>query len=126
MAGRAVHALEVAGKHLAREPEKLDWCVDEFVKMLKLIHSTKVPAGKLPDMKNNALGWAEFLKDYLPQEAESKLLSLVEAIPYDDHMLHGDYHTKNLELQNDEVLLIDMDTLAVHRHGHAGCRKPHF
>ena len=28
-------------------------------------------------------------------------------------MLHGDYHTKNLELQNDEVLLIDMDTLAV-------------
>ena len=27
-------------------------------------------------------------------------------------MLHGDYHTKNLELQNDEVLLIDMDTLA--------------
>lgn len=28
-------------------------------------------------------------------------------------MIHGDYHTKNLELQNDEVLLIDMDTLAV-------------
>ena len=100
-------------KILAREPEKLDWCVDEFVKMLKLIHSTKVPAGKLPDMKKNALGWVEFLKGYLPEEAENKLLSLVEAIPYDDHMLHGDYHTKNLELQNDEVLLIDMDTLAV-------------
>ncbi|MBQ7642562.1 MAG: ATP-binding protein, partial [Clostridia bacterium] len=28
-------------------------------------------------------------------------------------MIHGDYHTKNLELQGDEVLLIDMDTLAV-------------
>ena len=28
-------------------------------------------------------------------------------------MIHGDYHTKNLELQDDEVLLIDMDTLAV-------------
>ena len=34
-------------------------------------------------------------------------------MPHDDHMIHGDYHTKNLELQNDEVLLIDMDTLAV-------------
>ena len=42
-----------------------------------------------------------------------KLYALVEAVPHDDHMLHGDYHTKNLELQNDEVLLIDMDTLAV-------------
>ena len=100
-------------KILAKEPEKLDWCVAEFVKMLRLIHSTEVPAGKLPDMKQTALNWAAFLKDYLPEAAGEKLLSLVEAIPHDDHMLHGDYHTKNLELQNDEVLLIDMDTLAV-------------
>jgi aminoglycoside phosphotransferase (APT) family kinase protein len=28
-------------------------------------------------------------------------------------MLHGDLHTKNLELVGDEVLLIDMDTLSV-------------
>jgi anti-sigma regulatory factor (Ser/Thr protein kinase) len=28
-------------------------------------------------------------------------------------MIHGDYHTKNLELTGDEVLLIDMDTLAM-------------
>ena len=41
------------------------------------------------------------------------LITLVEAVSHDDHMIHGDYHTKNLELQNDEVLLIDMDTLAV-------------
>jgi anti-sigma regulatory factor (Ser/Thr protein kinase) len=27
-------------------------------------------------------------------------------------MIHGDYHTKNLQLTGDEVLLIDMDTLA--------------
>ena len=34
-------------KILAREPEKLDWCVQEFVNMLKKIHGTRVPAGKL-------------------------------------------------------------------------------
>ena len=100
-------------KILANEPEKLDWCVAEFAKMLRLIHSTEVPAGKLPDMKERALDWAAFMKDYLPKEAADKLYALVEAIPHDDHMLHGDYHTKNLELQNDEVLLIDMDTLSV-------------
>lgn len=100
-------------KILAREPEKLDWCVEEFAKMLKLIHSTEVPKGKLPDMRERALDWAAFMKDYLPESAGEKLGSMVAAIPHDDHMLHGDYHTKNLELQNDEVLLIDMDTLAV-------------
>jgi len=53
------------------------------------------------------------MQDYLPEEAAKKLLDLVTAVPHDDHMIHGDYHTKNLELQGDEVLLIDMDTLAV-------------
>ena len=100
-------------KILANEPEKFDWCVDEYVRMLKRIHSTEVPAGKLPDMKKTVLSWAEFMQDHLPEESGKKLLALVEAVPHDDHMIHGDYHTKNLELQDDEVLLIDMDTLAV-------------
>ena len=100
-------------KILVNDPGKLDWCVAEYVKMLKRIHATLVPEGKLPDMRATAISWARFLQDYLPEEAAKKLLALVEAVPHDDHMIHGDYHTKNLELQNDEVLLIDMDTLAV-------------
>ncbi|MBQ1390399.1 MAG: anti-sigma factor antagonist, partial [Firmicutes bacterium] len=100
-------------KILADEPEKMDWCLQEYVGMLKRIHGTLVPKGKLPDMRETALDWARFVRDYLPPEAGDKLVALVEAVPQDDHMIHGDYHTKNLELQGDEVLLIDMDTLAV-------------
>ena len=98
---------------LAEEPEKMDWCVKEYVEMLKKIHGTLVPPGKLPDMRETALSWARFMQDYLPEEAGKKLISLIEAVPHDDHMLHGDYHTKNMVIQKDEVLLIDMDTLAV-------------
>ena len=100
-------------KIIASEPEKLDWCVREFTAMLKKIHGTLVPVGKLPDMRETAIGWAEFMREHLPAAAGEKLVSLVRSVPHDDHMLHGDYHTKNLELQGDEVLLIDMDTLAV-------------
>lgn len=100
-------------KIIVNEPEKMDWCVSEFTEMLKKIHGTLVPAGKLPDMREKALEWAEFLRPKLPEEAGAKLCALIEAVPHDDHMIHGDYHTKNLELQDDEVLLIDMDTLAV-------------
>ena len=100
-------------KILATQPERMDWCVDEYVKMLNKIHSTVVPEGDLPDMTETALKWADFMKDYLPQESWQKLVSLIQAVPHDDHMIHGDYHTKNLELTNDEVILIDMDTLAV-------------
>lgn len=100
-------------KILATEPDKMDWCVDEFTGLLKKIHGTEVPEGDLPDMKDTVISWAEFMTDYLPEEAGAKLLSMVKAVPQDQHMIHGDYHTKNVELTGDEVLLIDMDTLAV-------------
>jgi len=93
--------------------------VDEIAKMsvdlLKLIHSTVIKPGTMPDMKAVALDWADFLRDYLPADQFEKLHSLVAAVPEDDHMMHGDYHIKNVMLQNGETLLIDMDTLC---HGH--------
>ena len=89
--------------------------VDEIAKMsvdlLKLIHSTKVKPDSMPDMKKIALNWAEFLADHLPAPLYEKLHALIAAVPDDDHMLHGDYHIKNVMLQNGECLLIDMDTL---------------
>ena len=100
-------------KILSSTPEKIDWCVEEYTDMLKRIHSTVVPEGSLPDMKETGRKWAEFVKDHLPEAYGEKLCSMVEEIPHDDHMIHGDYHLKNLELTGDEVLLIDMDTLAV-------------
>ena len=98
---------------IANEPDRVGWCVNEYVKMLKTIHGTLVPEGKLPEMKQTAIGWAEFMQDHLEKKYAEKLLALVKAVPDDSHMIHGDYHTQNLVLQNDEVLLIDMDTLAV-------------
>ena len=85
------------------------------IDLLKLIHSKQVRSDILPDMKAVALDWAGFLKDYLPAEQFDKLYSLIDAVPEDDHLVHGDYHLKNVMLQNGESLLIDMDTLC---HGH--------
>ena len=100
-------------KILATQPEKFDWCVQEYVDLLRKIHRTVVPEGSLPDQRQVAIGWAHFVQDYLPDEEGWKLVRLMRDIPKDNHMIHGDYHTKNIELTGDEVLLIDMDTLAV-------------
>jgi len=91
----------------------VDTYVSMYVDLLKLIHGTEVPVGQLPDQRLVTIGWIEFLKDYLPADVYEKLHTMIVAIPHDDHMIHGDYHTKNLMLTNDEVILIDMDTLAV-------------
>ena len=39
--------------------------------------------------------------------------SLIEAVPKQNTMMHGDYHTNNIMVQNGEPLLIDMDTLCM-------------
>lgn len=98
-------------KLIAADPEGLDGYVQQFVDLMKLIHSTTVKAGVMPEMKTVALDWADFLREYLPEEAWKKLHDLIAAVPEQLTMLHGDYHTKNVMLQNDEVILIDMDTL---------------
>lgn len=100
-------------KIIIEEPDKLDEVIIMSVDLLKKIHGTVVKKGDMPDMKKVVLGWAEFLKDYLPEEQYNKLHSLVEAVPEDNHMMHGDYHLKNVMLQDGEVLLIDMDTLCM-------------
>ena len=100
-------------KILAKEPERFDWCVREYVGMLKKIHGTVVPAGKLPSAKEDMLVRIRRAKAVLPEESGKKLVEMAEAIPDDDHMVHGDYHTKNIVLAGNEVLVIDMDTLSV-------------
>lgn len=100
-------------KLIANEPENYEKYVELYVDLLKKIHSTTVKRGDMPNQKEVALNWAKFLEDYLPEDKFKKLYSLVEAVPENDHMLHGDYHLKNVMMQNGEVLLIDMDTLCV-------------
>ena len=98
-------------KLIAADPDGLEGYVKEFVDLMKLIHDTEVKPGIMPKMRDVALDWADFLKDYLPEEKWQKLHDLIAAVPDQMTMLHGDYHTKNVMLQNDEVILIDMDTL---------------
>lgn len=100
-------------KILANEPERFDWCVAEYVKMLKKIHSITVPEGKLPSIKEKTVGAVRRTGSLLPGGLGEKIVEMAEEIPESNNMIHGDYHTKNIVLAGDEVLVIDMDTLSV-------------
>ncbi|MBQ6183017.1 MAG: ATP-binding protein [Clostridia bacterium] len=98
---------------LAKEPERIDECVYEYVKILKKLHSTHVPEGKLPRLKERVVKAASYTKDQLPEGLGDKLMRMIEAIPETDTLIHGDCHTKNIVMTGEEVMLIDMDTLSV-------------
>ncbi len=100
-------------KLMIADPSKTEELAKASVDILKTMHSTMLKPGELPDKKAEALVWAEYCRDHLPQDVGEKLVALVKAIPDTNNMLHGDYHIKNIMQQNGENLLIDMDTLAM-------------
>ncbi len=98
--------------YLRRDPENMDEPVGYYIDMLKTIHGIEAEHGTFPDVKETALNWAKFLENELPGDTYAKLISLISAVPADDHLVHGDYHSNNVMRQNGETLLIDMDTLS--------------
>lgn len=95
------------------EPERMDECIDLSVSVLKQIHGTEVPYGELPDQKAFVLTWLDDVVDVIPKDMLDRIRGLIEAIPQSNHILHGDFHTKNLMLQDGEPIMIDMDTLCL-------------
>jgi len=94
------------------EGANIENIVKDLVKVLKQMHSTKVDINELPNKKKTIIEMVSKCKDYLPKEASEKIISLIFDIPMTDTMLHGDFQIKNIMKQNDEIVLIDMDTLA--------------
>ena len=91
----------------------LSQSVAYYVDTIKEVHAIETQPGDLPDFKKWVLEWVDFLKDYLDDTHAQKMKTLVEGIPDSNFIIHGDYHTNNVMVQNGEPVLIDMDTLAV-------------
>ena len=97
---------------LASGRKTMDEVVQLEVDLLKTIHSTEVNPDQIPPFTEKAMKWLEYDKDHLPADKYEKLCSLVQSIPDDNHLIHGDFHMKNIMYQNGECLLIDMDSLS--------------
>ena len=100
-------------KLIRNSPDDLSEAAKYYIDMLKSIHAIEVEDGVVPDMKETALAWADFVAPHLPEADAKKLRALVEAVPKRNTLMHGDYHTNNIMVQNGEPLLIDMDTLCM-------------
>ena len=100
-------------KLIRKNPDDLSEAAKYYIDMLKSIHAIEVEDGEVPDMRETALNWVDFVSPHLPEDQGNKLRALVEAVPKQNTLMHGDYHTNNIMVQNGEPLLIDMDTLCM-------------
>ena len=94
-------------------PEKYDELVDKYVAFLKKINTTECLNVEVPDMKQFFLRKIDEIKGLLPEKYYLKSKKMLEGIPEAKTFIHGDCQFKNIMVQGDEFLLIDMDTLSV-------------
>ena len=94
-------------------PEKKDEFVRKYAYLIRQIHAVEMERGELPEAKNIFMEYLKNLRQILPDDLYSRLYNLLQAMPENLHAIHGDIQMKNIMLNGDEPLLIDMETLSV-------------
>ena len=100
-------------KLICKNPDDLTQAVKYYIDLLKSIHACQAKDGEVPDIQETALAWADFVAPHLPGDQARKLHALIQALPKQNTLLHGDYNPNNIMVQNGEPILIDMDTLCM-------------
>ena len=93
-------------------PDQYDSLLDKYVNLLKKINTTDCMDSVVPNIKQFYLKKLEICKETLEDKDYKKCLNLINSIPERNTFVHGDCHFKNIMVQGDEFLLIDMDTLS--------------
>ena len=94
-------------------PEKYDELLNKYVDLLKKINTTECFDPSVPSIKKFFIEKADAIKHLLDEAHYEKLLGLMKSVPERSTFVHGDCHFKNIMVQGEDFLLIDMDTLSV-------------
>ena len=94
-------------------PERMKEYLDKYAALLKKLNTTECLNPIVPDIKKFFLEKIEVIKPYLENKYYFKAKKLIEDVEDRKTFVHGDCHFKNIMVQKDELILIDMDTLSV-------------
>ena len=95
-----------------KHPEQYESLLNRYVNLLKKINTTECFDPIIPDVKKFYLQKVKEIRPYLEEKDADKCLELIDSIPDTMTFVHGDCHFKNIMVQGDDLLLIDMDTLS--------------
>ncbi|MDK2905843.1 MAG: hypothetical protein PWR12_1919 [Eubacteriaceae bacterium] len=92
-----------------KHPEEFDKKARQYAELGILLASTELDSPDVKNVKTQYIGSLEPLKDILPLEWIDAYNKAVDLVPERHTAVHGDFHGRNIMLQDDELLLIDMD-----------------
>ena len=103
---------------ISAHPERVSELGARMGAFLKELHGLEIPEDLFPDRKQKMLAFVERLKPWLEEGEYEKLYRFVDAIPKRNSFIHSDFHAKNVMMQGEDFVLIDI--------GDAGIGHPVF
>ena len=97
---------------VARNQEEAELYADQMADIARQIHTTDAGNMDLPDYTDEVYAWINGGIAHVDRELTSKITAMVDALPRVKTMIHGDFHSGNVMMQQGEPLLIDMDRLS--------------
>ena len=85
--------------------------VSDFARLLREIHEIDAD-DSIPPIKPLFYKWLDQAKTVLTEEETARITELLDKMQSPKKILHCDFHSNNVMIQNGEMLLIDMDTLS--------------
>ncbi len=104
---------ETISKHISRAPKQVEAYANIMADLAHGIHSTEVSEGDdFPEVSDRLLDYIYGGVASEDEELAGRCRKLIETLPPSNTLVHGDFHTGNVFLQNGEPLLIDMDRIS--------------
>ena len=94
---------------LKQAPERVDELARKYANLFRQMHHIQVPAdSSVPNALEHERSQVQHIRRYFPQEKIDLLLQILDTVPAGNSLLHLDLQAKNVMIQNDEMMLIDM------------------
>jgi uncharacterized protein (TIGR02172 family) len=101
------------GETIQNNPELMEELTDRYIEQINKLHSIRTDNPVFGSMKDNYRTQVENASKYLTEEEGKMLEMILEVLPEGDVLVHGDAHPKNIMIQNDEMLWIDMEGMSL-------------
>ena len=101
-----------SAEYLIDNTDKLDDFCIRYANFIKEMHSFADETVNLPQIKDMYLSQLCEIKDILPADLFERIKNVINDIPEEHRIIHGDVQVKNIMISDNDLVIIDMDTLS--------------
>ncbi len=101
------------GETIQSSPELMEELTDRYIEQLNILHAVHTDNPVFSNAKDSYRKQVEDASKFLTEEEGKMLEQILEVLPEGDRLVHCDAHPKNIMIQGDEMLWIDMEGMSV-------------